>query len=239
MQGWPYGLGWVIKGSHVPSPPFRSPVDRYPESLTGRFPSPMHEYRKDIDRARTSDPTANFLDPFIFQDTARLEREGSPYDIYAMTWSMADNSLVDADLPGCGEGVERKVRLSQGSSSPGLMRFSGAYEKKFGNIIPEVHGDYTEYWTDGLGTDARRVGMNRVAKERLVQAETLWSMLNRRTCAPLEAFHASWRFVMLGRRSIRGGITIRMRHTPSGSRQPRRPISRVPTKPAAICWPPR
>ena len=197
VQGCPYGMGWAIKGCHVPSPPFKSPSDRYPENLTGRFPTPMHEFRKDVDRARTADPTANFLDPFIFQDTARLEREGSPYDIYAMTWSMADNSLVDADLPDAVKAWNEKYAYPK-LIIAGAHEILGAYEKKFGSIIPEVSGDYTEYWTDGLGSDARRVGLNRHSKERLVQAETLWSMLNRHLPAPLEKLHESWRFVMLG-----------------------------------------
>ncbi|MCH5598950.1 hypothetical protein [Niabella ginsengisoli] len=41
----------------------------------------------------------NFIDKFLFKETAALERANSPYDIFVMTWSMADNCVIDADLP--------------------------------------------------------------------------------------------------------------------------------------------
>ncbi len=39
-------------------------------------------------------------------------------------------------------------------------------------------GDFTPYWEDGAGSSARETAINRTAAERLVQAETLWAMLN-------------------------------------------------------------
>lgn len=199
IQGWPYGMGYVLKGSKIKSPLYKSPADRYPESLIGRIPSPVQEYRKDVDRISTDDPSANFLDPFIFTDTARLEREGSPYDIYVMTWSMADNSLVDADLPDAVKAWNEKYAYPKLVIS-GAHDIMTAFEKKYGGIIPEVRSDYTEYWTDGLGTDARRTGYNRLAKERLIQAETLWTMLHgdSDSPAPVSVFNNAWRWVMLG-----------------------------------------
>jgi alpha-mannosidase len=73
---------------------------------------------------------------------------------------------------------------------------ANAFETRFGKVIPEVRGDLTEYWTDGLGTDARRVGYNRPAKETLVQAEILSTMLGQ----PLPAAdsYAAWRWIQLG-----------------------------------------
>lgn len=197
VQGWPYGMGYVIKGSKVQSPPYKSPSDRYPETLIGRIPSPVQEYRKDVDRIRTGDPSANFLDPFIFDDTLRLEQEGSPYDLYAMTWSMADNSFVDADLPDAVKAWNEKYAYPK-LIICGAHDILTAFEKKFGHLIPEVRGDYTEYWTDGLGSDGRRVGYNRLAKERLVQTETLWTMLHPNLSAPTSAINDSWRWVFLG-----------------------------------------
>ncbi len=114
-----------------------------------------------------------------------------------MTWAMADNALIDADLP-------EAVRLwNEKYAYPKLViagtdQIMAEFERRYADIIPEVKGDYTEYWTDGQGTDARRGGMNRCAKERLVQTEILWSMLNRNEKAPLEAFRDSWRYVLLG-----------------------------------------
>lgn len=179
MQGWPYGYGYLIKGSDIYG------LEK------------IQTYTPDLDRLRTGDPTANFLDPFIFDETARLEEASHPYEIFVMTWAMADNALIDVDLP-------EAVRLwNEKYAYPKLViagtdEIMGEFERRYSGIIPEVEGDYTEYWTDGQGTDARRAGMNRRAKERLVQAEILWSMLDRNGRAPLEAFRDSWRWVLLG-----------------------------------------
>jgi alpha-mannosidase len=197
VQPEAYALGYQLKGQFMAHKPFKSPGDQYPESLTGRFPSAVQEFRKDIDRLTTATPSAPFLNPHIFQATERLEKEGSPYDIYTISWSTADNSLVDADLPDAVKDWNETYAYPK-LIIAGAHEIVAAYEKKFGNIIPEVKGDYTEYWTDGLGTDARRVGLNRHAKERLVDAETLWTMLHYETPAPIADFNDAWRWVMLG-----------------------------------------
>lgn len=179
MQGWPYGYGYLIKGADI-------------YGL-----QKIQSYTPDLDRLRTEDPTANFLDPFIFDETARLEDANHPYEIFVMTWAMADNALIDADLP-------EAVRLwNEKYAYPRLViagtdEIMGEFERRYSDIIPEVEGDYTEYWTDGQGTDARLAGMNRRAKERLVQAEILWSMLDRDEKAPFSAFRDSWRWILLG-----------------------------------------
>ena len=179
MQGEPYGSGYIIKGSPV----------------YGLWR--IISYNEKEDRLSTDDPTAFFLDPFIFNETARLEAAEHPYDIFVMTWAMADNALIDADLP-------EAVRLWNDKYAYPKLIIAGTheimtqFEKRYSSIIPEVQGDYTEYWTDGQGADARRIGMNREAKERLVQAETLWTMLHRDQAAPREEFYQSWRYVLLG-----------------------------------------
>ena len=61
-----------------------------------------------------------------------------------------------------------------------------------------VRGDFTEYWTDGLGSAARLIAINRNAKERLVQAETLWTMLRPGKPAPRAEFDEAWRYIALG-----------------------------------------
>ncbi|HMF73968.1 MAG TPA: glycoside hydrolase family 38 C-terminal domain-containing protein, partial [Flavitalea sp.] len=178
LQGSPYGIGFTVKGRKYGL-------------------AKLQSFTAETDRVSTEKPLENFIDPFIFNETAKLERDGSPYDIFAMTWSMADNCLIDADLP-------EAVRLwNQTYAYPKLI-ISGAkdiltaYEKRYKNIIPTYKGDYTEFWTNGLGSDARRVGMSRRAKENLVQAETLWALLNPGEPAPVKAFNNAWENVLLG-----------------------------------------
>jgi hypothetical protein len=61
-----------------------------------------------------------------------------------------------------------------------------------------MSGDFTEYWTDGLGTAARQTAMARSSKERLIQVETLWSMLNPGKAAPRDKINEAWRNIIMG-----------------------------------------
>jgi hypothetical protein len=72
-----------------------------------------------------------------------------------------------------------------------------AFADRFGDVIPKVRGDYTEYWTDALGTDARRVGEVRTAKERLVDAQVLSTLLKPDHPATLVGTDDAWRDVLL------------------------------------------
>lgn len=177
-QAWPYGFGYVLKGSKVNL-----------AEIQGRVPG--------SDRLTTKDPTANFLDPFIFDETARLESANSPYNIYVMTWSLADNTLIDADLPDAVRLWNEKYAYPKIIIS-GAQRIMNDFESRYSSIIPQVKGDYTEYWTDGLGSDARRVGMNRHTPENLVQMETAWTMLNYNKPSSQKLINDSWQNCLLG-----------------------------------------
>ncbi|NEU08543.1 glycoside hydrolase [Flavihumibacter sp. R14] len=177
LQATSYGYGYRAKGSKYG---------------LGKIQAFTAEY----DRLSTSDPMQNFIDPFIFEETAKLERANSPYDIFAMTWSMADNCLIDADLP------EAVRQWNQKYAYPklviaGTKDILAVYEKKYGSVVPEYTGDFTEFWTNGLGSDAKRVGMARRAKENLVQAETLWQLLHKDSPAPVKEFRDTWENLLL------------------------------------------
>jgi alpha-mannosidase len=159
LQGCPYGIGYTIKGN------------KYGLAKLQRFST---EY----DRVSTSNPMKNFLDPFIFEETAKLEKNGSPYDLYAITWSMADNCVIDADLPEAVKEWNNKYAYPKLIIS-GAAGILDAFERKYGSVIPTYSGDFTEFWTNGLGSDANSVGVGREAKEKLVQAEVLSSILQK------------------------------------------------------------
>jgi alpha-mannosidase len=178
LQAFPYGYGYNIKGSKIGL-----------GTVQGQDPS--------LDRITTKDPTVNFIDPLIFDETEKLEKACSPYDIFVMPWSMADNSLIDADLPDAVRLWNEKYAYPK-LIIAGSQRIIHDFEKRYGSIIPEIKGDYTEYWTDGLGSDAKRVGLNRVATENLVQMETAWSMLNSQKPSPRKLIDESWMYAILG-----------------------------------------
>ena len=72
-----------------------------------------------------------------------MERNHSPYDIMAITWSMADNCLIDADLP---EAVRQwnatyawpKLIIA------GAKEILRAYETKYSSSIPGYKGDFLQ-----------------------------------------------------------------------------------------------
>lgn len=127
----------------------------------------------------------------------QLEKEGYPYDFTVLSWSLWDNCPLDADVPYAvqewnSKYAYPKIKICGGHEIMSMI------EEKYGKDLPVVKGDYTEYWTDGLGTAARLTAMNRNAKERVSQAETLWSMLADGHAAPREEMDEAWRYIILG-----------------------------------------
>ncbi|MES2276536.1 MAG: glycoside hydrolase family 38 C-terminal domain-containing protein [Bacteroidota bacterium] len=178
LQALPYGFGYNIKGSKIGL-----------GKVQGRG--------GDIDCITTKDPTANFIDPLIFDETRQLELNNSPYNIFVMPWALADNALIDADLPEAVRLWNQKYAYPKVIIS-GSQRIMDDFEKRYSNIIPNVKGDYSEYWTDGLGSDTRRVGLYRQATENIVQAETAWCMLNYGKASPRALVDTAWENALLG-----------------------------------------
>jgi alpha-mannosidase len=147
---------------------------------------------------KTDNPRRNFIDKYLDQKLPELENsEYYPYNIFAMSWAMADNTPIDADLPDAVRSWNEDYaypRLVIASATKIMKTF----EEKYGDQLPVYKGDFTEYWTDGLGTAARQTGMNRSSKERLIQAETLWSMLKPGIASPGNEFNEAWRNVIMG-----------------------------------------
>jgi hypothetical protein len=182
IQCFPYNVAWKLGAFNMKPPPF---VD-----APGR------------DRAHFANSPLNGsgefkFDDFVFGETAKLEQAGSPYDIYPCAWSLSDNAPVDVDLP------DYVKKWNETYAYPRLVIASAptiatAFETRYGSSIPERRGDLTEYWTDGLGSDARRVGFNRPAKETLVQAEILSTMLPESGAVSAADRYAAWRWIQLG-----------------------------------------
>lgn len=147
---------------------------------------------------RSDHPRDSFMDGYLAQILPTLERSTDyPFDIFFVTWSMIDNSPPDADLPDAVKSWNEEYAYPRLIIASGHDMFQ-AFEKKFGDQLPVRRGDFTEYWTDGVGSAAQLAGMNRSAAQRLIQAETLWSMRHRGKPAPRAGFDEAWRNVILG-----------------------------------------
>jgi hypothetical protein len=173
-----YGAG-MTKGGKTGRPWFgQRDREKIPEAIT------------------TSDPRADFLDNHLFRELPLLEKSRHPYDLFVVTWAMWDNALLDADLPEAVRSWNRDYAYPhlEIASAHTIMQ---TFEKNYGSTFPVVRGDFTEYWTDSFGTIARETRMARNARERLVQAETVWPMLRREKPAPRSELDEAWRNIVL------------------------------------------
>ncbi len=131
------------------------------------------------------------------QTLEEMEKDNYPYDFALLSWSLWDNNPLDADIPFAVKEWNEKYAYPKIIICGGHEIMS-MIEEKYGDRLPVVSGDYTEYWTDGLGTAAGLTAKNRNAKERLIQAETIWSMLADGEKAPREDFDEAWRYILMG-----------------------------------------
>ena len=141
---------------------------------------------------KTGSANVNFIDKVAGQ-----ERKDNPYDFIVLSWTLWDNCPIDADVPAAVKAWNEQYAYPKVVIAGGHEIMS-TIEKRFGARLPVVRGDYTEYWTDGLGTAARLTAINRNAKEMLNQAETLWTMLRPGKPAPRDEFDEAWRYIALG-----------------------------------------
>jgi len=120
-----------------------------------------------------------------------------PYDFLVLSWCLWDNCPLDADVPAA-------VKKWNEEHAYPHITIAGGHEimemidKGYGDKLPVVKGDYTEYWTDGLGTASYFTAENRNTKERLTQAEKLWTMLSPGRDVPRNEFDEAWRYISLG-----------------------------------------
>ncbi|MEN9359135.1 MAG: hypothetical protein RL095_670 [Verrucomicrobiota bacterium] len=146
---------------------------------------------------KTSSPRREFLDNHVFGTLEQLQKSKFyPYDIYPVSWALADNTPLDEDLPAAVKSWNEEYAYPR-LVIAGAHEIMSAFEKKYGDRIPTRKGDFTEYWTDGLGTAARLTAMNRATNERLIQADTAWTMLQPGK-SPRSEIDEVWRLAILG-----------------------------------------
>ncbi|HEO71190.1 MAG TPA: hypothetical protein ENN80_07995 [Candidatus Hydrogenedentes bacterium] len=127
---------------------------------------------------------------------ADLDAKGFPYDIVHVRYNIGgDNGPPDPNLPGFVKGWNERYaypRLILGTPTQ-MFR---AFEQRYGDDVPRVSGDFTPYWEDGAASSALETIINRAAAERIVQAQALWSILDRPGYSP-DDVAAVWREAIL------------------------------------------
>ncbi len=133
--------------------------------------------------------------PF-FDYLQELIEKQYPYDMVQIRYSVGgDNGPPDQQLSEFVKKWNEKYvwpRMIISTTSQLMHEF----EARYGSQLPEVRGDFTPYWEDGAGSSARETALNRMASERLVQAEALWAMLAPDKY-PGDEFYAAWRDAIL------------------------------------------
>ncbi len=120
---------------------------------------------------------------------------GYPYDLVQLRHCLGDNAGPGVDLSEFAKEWNAKYAYPKVviATTALMMR---DLEKRYGDTLPVVRGDFTPYWEDGAGSSARETALNRDAAERLSQAEALFAMLQP-SKYPDEAFFQAWRNVVL------------------------------------------
>ena len=140
-------------------------------------------------------------EPF-FEYLTELQQADYPYDMVQIRYSIGidgvggDNGPPDQELSEFVKGLERTVRLATDGHLDHQPAHADLRTARTATQVPEMRGDFTPYWEDGAASSARETGLTRMAAERLVQAEALWSILAPEKF-PAAEFDAAWREVLL------------------------------------------
>jgi len=125
-----------------------------------------------------------------------LESKGYPYDMVQVRYTTnGDNGAPDPTLSDTVKEWNERHEYPKVVIATTTEMFR-AFEARYGKSLPRVRGDFTPYWEDGAGSTARETALNRAAGDRLVQAETLWSMRNGKAY-PTVPLDEAWRDVVL------------------------------------------
>ena len=134
--------------------------------------------------------------PRIFQYMNELADRNYPYSMVQVRYTIGgDNGPPDPDL------ADYVRKWNEEYDSPRLVIATASemfreFEKRHGGSVPIVRGDFTGYWEDGAASTAAETAANRMSAERLIQAETLWSILGK-DGFPADKFYEAWRRVVL------------------------------------------
>ncbi len=140
-------------------------------------------------RKAGSAPILSYLD--------ELDEEGYPYDMLYLRYTIGgDNGPPDPELPEFIKEWNEKYEWPKLRIATTKELFED-FERQYGRQLPVLRGDFTPYWEDGAGSSARETAMNRNTVDKLVQAETLWSLFRNMDQFPYQVFYKGWKNTIL------------------------------------------
>jgi alpha-mannosidase len=133
---------------------------------------------------------------FVAKYQDRMDEVHFPYDISYIRWSgHGDNAEPDPEISEFVRSWNEKYEWPRFSIASTSTAFS-AFEKRYGNQLPQYRGDLTPYWEDGAASSALETRLSRLAADRLTQAGALSAIEAPNAYAP-SAYEAAWRDVLL------------------------------------------
>jgi len=132
-------------------------------------------------------------DEKIMKLMRKLDETSYPYDMVQLPYTLGDNGGPDPTL------TDFVRHWNERYVTPRLIiatheQMFREFEKRYARSVPLVQGDFTPYWEDGAVSTAYETALNRAAVDRLVQGETLWSMLAPGEY-PASEYDSAWRNV--------------------------------------------
>lgn len=132
----------------------------------------------------------------ILDYVRELADKGYPYDMVQVRYTVGgDNGPPDPALPDMVKAWNEKYESPRLVIATSRQMFE-EFERRYGTALPSFAGDMTPYWEDGAMSSAAETVMNRQAVYRLLQAETLWAMLDPASY-PADDFYGAWRQALL------------------------------------------
>jgi len=132
----------------------------------------------------------------IFDYLRELAEAGYPYEMVQVRYTTGgDNGPPDPNLS------DFVKKWNEEYESPKFVIATSEemfeeFERRSAQKIPALRGDFSPYWEDGAASTAAETAMNRASANRLLQAETLWAMIDPLNF-PSEKFYEAWRQVVL------------------------------------------
>ena len=133
---------------------------------------------------------------FVASYQDRMDEVHYPYDISHIRWSgHGDNAEPDPEISEFARSWNEKYEWPRFAIASTTTAFS-AFEKRYGNQLPQFRGDLTPYWEDGAASSAQETRLSRLAADRLSQAAALCT-IDAPTSYVSSAYEAAWRDVLL------------------------------------------
>ena len=127
---------------------------------------------------------------------AELEKQNYPYDMVQVRYAIGiDNGPPNPALSDFVHDWNQKYIYPElvVATNSGMLK---EFEKRYGDKIPVIAGDFTPYWEDGAASTSADLSINRRASEKMVQTQALWAMLGSQGY-PVEQVDKAWNKIIM------------------------------------------